>query len=87
MWVFSQSIAPDGRSIINVETGARIYVHEIGGAFMLHSQYMAGESHTHGHILAEFTTFEAASAALAGLARQLKAVDIDHVMSATRRAA
>ena len=76
MWIVTQNIAPDGRSIVNVETGARIYVHEIGGAYVLHSQYMAGESHTHGHILGEYPTFQEAALALAALARKLEAFDI-----------
>ena len=76
MWVFTESIEPDGRSLVNVETGARIYAHEMGGIIALHSQYMAGESHTHGHVLAQFMSMEDAAAALSSLAQQLGAFDI-----------
>ena len=77
MWIYTQDIGPDGRSLVNVETGARIYAHEMGDIIALHSQYMAGESHTHGHVLGEFTTVQDAVIALSSLAHQLGAFDID----------
>ncbi len=76
MWIYTQDSQPDGRSLVNVETGGRIYAHEMAGVIALHSQYMAGESHTHGHVLAEFTSMQDASAALSALAHQLGAFDI-----------
>src|SRR5687768_12960246 len=76
MWIYTQEIEPDGRSLVNVETGARIYAHQMGNIIALHSQYMAGESHTHGHVLGEFVTMQEALEALSSLAHQLGAFDI-----------